>query len=110
MRLFAIRVLAVYLAQKYSFCQTYNQLIQRHIKPEVAWATTMRAKRGLVNTTLAGAFTKDHLYLKGYLMVKKYIENGKSLNKLMLGKISPQDLKLIKKISNIKKPKYVLKN
>lgn len=107
--LFAARVLAAHLAQRYSFCQTYQKLIQHNLLPEIAWTTTMRAKRGLKNTALPGAFTKDHLYLKGYLSVKKYLKTGKSLNQLMIGKISAQDLNLIKKIPNIKKPKYVLK-
>lgn len=105
---FALRTLAVNHAQEHSFYKTYHQLTKYGALPETAWQITTRVKRGLKNTALPGAFTKDHLYLQGYFLVKEYLQKGKPLNDLMMGKISPGDLKLIKKIPAMKEARYVL--
>ncbi|MDD5769678.1 MAG: DUF1704 domain-containing protein [Candidatus Gracilibacteria bacterium] len=57
-----------------------------------------RLKRGIIDTSIknTGAyFSKDKVYLDGYTKVKKWIENGGDLEKLMIGKIKIEDLDLI---------------
>jgi len=83
---YAGRVIAVSKALKLSFRDTYDYLEPTFGK-EQAWNLTLRAKRGTSNTNWAGAFTKDYLYLRGYLEVKNYLKVGGDLSKLYVGRI-----------------------
>jgi len=76
--------------------------------PQLAWQTTLRVKRGLTDTGRAGAFTKEHLYLFGYYFIQDYLKQNNKINDLMIGKISPQDLPLIRQLPDIKPAKYIL--
>jgi len=69
---YAGRVLAVHFALNSSFRNTYDELI-KYFSKDKAWQMTLRAKRGLSNTKEPGAFTKDYVYLKGYIDVKRYM-------------------------------------
>ncbi|MDD3302902.1 MAG: DUF1704 domain-containing protein [Candidatus Gracilibacteria bacterium] len=60
--------------------------------------TTTRFKKGILNTSIknTGAFfSKDKVYLDGYIKVKNWIEKGGNIEKLMIGKIKLDDLKYI---------------
>lgn len=106
--LFSLRALAVAGAIKKSFSQTHESLIEYGATPQLAWRTTLRVKRGLSDTGRAGAFTKDYLYLFGYYFIQDYLKQNGKINELMIGKISPQDLPLIRQLPDIKTAKYLL--
>jgi len=106
--LFGLRALAVANATEQSFSQTFASLIKYGAPPQLAWQTTLHVKRGLTDTGRAGAFTKEHLYLFGYYFIQDYLKQNNKINDLMIGKISPQDLVLIRQLPDIKPSKYIL--
>jgi hypothetical protein len=97
LKIYAGRVLAVHLALKNSFSFVYNSLLDYFPKGE-AWILTLRAKRGLMNASKPGAFTKDYLYLQGFLKVKGYVEGGGDIKKLYVGKIGVEHVPLLEYI------------
>ena len=94
---YAGRVIAVDLALKNSFSYVYNTLLEYFDKDE-ALTLTLRTKRGLSDTAKPGAFTKDHLYLKGKLLVEDYVKKGGDISKLYVGKIGIEHVNLVPKI------------
>jgi len=103
LKVYAGRVLAIESAMKTSFSETYKML-RNHFSDSTAWRLTLRAKRGLKDTSQPGAFTKDIAYLKGYLAIKKYVEDGGDISKLYYGKIGLQHIELISKIPHLINP------
>ena len=91
---YAGRVFANELSLKNSFSAVYNALLEYFPKGD-AWTLTLRAKRGLRDTSKPGAFTKDHLYLKGFLKVKDFAEKGGDMSKLYVGKIGVEHVPLL---------------
>ena len=94
LRGYAGRVIANSMSLKGSFCAVYNYLLEYFPKNE-AWILALRSKRGLKDTSKRGGFTKDHIYLKGFLRVKAFVENGGDLKKLYVGKIGLEHVPLI---------------
>ena len=105
MKNYAGRVIAVHHGLHHSFTETYKHL-KDFFPPNTAFRLTMRAKRGLPDLEKPGAYTKDHIYLKGYYLVKNFVKNGGNLEQLYIGKISINDLKQIKKL-DCKKPIFI---
>jgi len=89
----ALNYLAVEYAQNHSFTETY-QFIQQYIDdPQRIWHYTARIKRGLYDTSEGGGFTKDLLYLEGFIKTLKYLqETDYDLRALYIGKIAMQDV------------------
>lgn len=102
-----LRTLAVSLAQKYSFFDIFKRLLKFKISPEQAFDICVRVKRGLFDTSAMGGFTKDYIYFKGYLEVKKFTDRRGDIKKLYIGKVSIGDLPVIGRIKGIKPPKYL---
>ena len=100
------RVLAVNLAINHSFAEVFDEL-SKYFNDDVAWAITLRAKRGLKDTSMPGGFTKDYLYLKGYFEIKEYVKNGGLIKDLYVAKIGINDLSTIKALKGINHPKYL---
>lgn len=94
---YAGRVIAVDLALENSFSITYNELLQ-YFNKEFAWNLALRAKRGLIDTGKKGGFTKDYVYLKGYYMIKDFVEKGGNVKDLYVGKIGIEHLPIIKEL------------
>lgn len=105
MRNYAGRVLAVNYALEGGFNEVYSNLLEFFDK-NVAYKLAVRAKRGLFDTTDAGGFTKDYVYLKGYFDVKKFAKKS-DVRDLYVGKIGVKDLSGIKKLRSIVQPKYI---
>lgn len=85
----AVRVLAVdSMLKEQNFYMTYTYLIEElNLDKETAFSITTRVYRG-------GGFTKDHLYLKGFLRALE-LESQRNLDNLLLGKCSFRYLDLI---------------
>lgn len=101
LRNYAGRVIAVDFALRKSFLETFMEL-SRYFDAESAWKITLRAKRGIKNTSLPGGCTKDYLYLEGYYQVKNYLANGGSLHDLYIGKIGLEHIPILKDVEGIK--------
>jgi len=79
------------------------------IPPERAFRTALKVKRGLEDTSLLGAFTKDFLYFQGYKKIKDFIDHGGQIKDLYIGKFGIDDIKLIQQITGLKEPKLLPK-
>lgn len=95
-RKYAGRVVAVEYAQEHTLKETYK-FLQKYFPNPQALNIAIRVKRGLPNTDTIGAFTKDYVYLKGFLDVRKYLQR-EPLKHLYYGKISLPWIDLVKKL------------
>ncbi len=106
LRVYAGRVIAINSALKASFLDTYRML-RKYFAKDTAWRLTLRAKRGLSDTSVPGAYTKDLCYLQGYLELKKFVAGGGRIYKLYYGKIGLQHIELLDKIPNLVNPFFL---
>lgn len=104
MRDYAGRVVAVDSACKnLSFRKTYERLREYGFTEGKAWRLAIRVHRG-------GGYIKDHVYLAGYLKVKKFAEKNGDFKTLYIGKVSIENLPLVRKLLQqgvLKKAKYL---
>ncbi|MBD3314034.1 DUF1704 domain-containing protein [Candidatus Woesearchaeota archaeon] len=105
LRIYAARAVAVSMAKDKGFREIYRYLRQ-FFKPEDAWKITVRAKRGISDTSQPGGLTKDYLYLNGYYKVKNYLKRY-SINRLYYGKVSMHYAKVLDRIPDLAEPKYL---
>ncbi len=87
--------LAADLALRAGFREVHEFLLG-HVSPPRSFRMALRVKRGLAATGRAGAFTKDHIYLKGALEVEKL--DDASVERLFLGKVGVADLPVLGKL------------
>jgi uncharacterized protein (TIGR02421 family) len=94
LRLLAGRVLAVKrLLDGASFIDTYKELVFQHgFAQRIAFILVMRVYRG-------GGLTKDAVYLKGLVDVLVYLKRGGALEPLFVGKITTNDMPLIRELN-----------
>ena len=89
----ALNYLTVQYAQQHSFVKTWNYLAPYIDNPNRRFVFTFRKKRGLKDTSQAGGFTKDLVYLAGMIEVWSYLKNNNfDLTKLYFGKMSLEDV------------------
>jgi uncharacterized protein (TIGR02421 family) len=93
-KLYAGRCLAVRTALNESFFDTFITL-KNYFPDEIAYRLTERVKRGLKNTRVKGAFTKDMHYVSGFNKLKGYIDGKGDLKILYTGKIGLPDAGLV---------------
>ncbi len=105
LRVYAGRVVAVHLAQDHSFREVYNRM-KTHFSRDKAWRITVRAKRGLSDTSQHGGLTKDYKYLNGYFKVKNYLKKY-SIDRLYYGKVSVYYARFIDRIPDLVEPRYL---
>jgi uncharacterized protein (TIGR02421 family) len=98
MRKYALRVLAAWYGVQYSFVKVY-ELLREYLDAQAAFDMTVRIKRGMQDTSLAGAFSKDQVYLAGYLRMNR--ASDEDIRKLFFGKIGLDDIETIGKIDNL---------
>lgn len=97
---------AVMWAREMGFRQVFERL-RKYVSAEEAWKMTVKAKRGMSDTSRPGAFLKNALYFWGYLEVKRYLEQGGSFEELFLGKFSLHQLELIRQVPGLKPARYL---
>ena len=105
LREYAGRVLAVNIASKNSFYNTFK-LLREYFNDDDAFTITQRVKRGIHRQSEAGAFTKDALYLRGFLSVGKYLEDH-NIDDLYYGRYSVYDAPLVLDVDGLTKPKHL---
>lgn len=109
---FARGAYAVNYALKHDFFDTFDEMA-KYFPYSEAYEITQRVKRGIPSDR-KGSFTKDHCYFTGLLKVTDYVQKVGQIKDLYYGKISTDEVKIVKKIKGIKKPtyfpKYLLKN
>lgn len=98
---------AVFWALNYSFVEVYERLRQLGLSEKRAFQVTLKVKRGLTDTSQAGAFTKNAIYYIGFQHIQRFVEEGGDLKDLYIGKISLEEIDLYQKIKELKRPKYI---
>ncbi len=93
LRLLAGRVIAArMLINGATFIDTFRELHDKlGFSQRVAFIITSRIFRG-------GGFTKDAIYLRGLVNLLKYMRRGGELTPLLIGKISIEDISLIREL------------
>ena len=88
-----LKYLLVDLAQKSSFSEVYA-FAMKHLQNEKrAFNSTLRVKRGLTDTAQPGGYTKDLVYLEGYVEIENWVaQNGFDEEKLFQGKLSLEEI------------------
>jgi len=86
----------------YALNNSYVELLQEYKKYykddyETIFRYLVRLKRWVKDVSENYVFTKDVIYLNGYMEIKDFIKNGWDLKELYFGKISIKDLEEIKK-------------
>ncbi|MEM2915772.1 MAG: DUF1704 domain-containing protein [Candidatus Woesearchaeota archaeon] len=94
LRKYAGRVIAASLALKKGFRDVFNELC-KFFPPKEAFAMTVRVKRGLKDTSSAGGFIKDHVYLEGKFALEEFIAKGGNTTPLYAGKIGLEHIGLV---------------
>jgi len=105
-RLDAVRsLLGVAFALEHSFADTRRYLVDElGYKPEKALTKAMDSKRGIGDTSEAGAFTKGIVYFRGLRAIEHFVETGGDLKRLYIGKIALEDLDILEAVTGVKKP------
>lgn len=87
------RVIAVHsLISGVNFIETFNLLQDEYgLHPFTAFTTTMRVYRG-------GGYTKDMIYLRGFIRLLDYLVKGGELELLYYGKVSMEHLHLLEEL------------
>ncbi len=75
LKFYAGRFIAIDIASKKSFFETFEELTQ-FFNDEEAFRLTLRAKRGVFKQYEKGAFTKDLLYFKGKFLVEEFLKEN----------------------------------
>ncbi|TDS07532.1 flavohemoglobin expression-modulating QEGLA motif protein [Sphingobacterium paludis] len=110
LRILAGRVLAVqHMLMGHSFVETFDMLHEEYrFDQETAFTMTMRVYR-------SGGLTKDALYLQGFTELIHYIQAGKDIDILTIGKIREDYLPIIADLMQrgilkqpLLKPRYLL--
>jgi hypothetical protein len=100
----ALNYVAVKYAQDHSFTQVWKFLTPYIDDPKRRFVFTFRKKRGLIDTSQPGGFTKDLVYFAGMIKVLKYLKkNDFDITKLYFGKVAIEDMdKAVKMNPNFK--------
>ncbi len=106
LRDYAGRVLSIhYMLEGLSFSEVFHKMKEWGFDDEMAWTLTFRSFRG-------GGFTKDYLYLKGFMEIQKVAKKGKSLHVLYAGRVTHQYFEVVKMLmenGEINKPSFLPK-
>jgi uncharacterized protein (TIGR02421 family) len=108
LRKFAFRAVVVdMMCSGADFIECFNFLRnQHHVLPDEAFNITLRVFRG-------GGFTKDHLYLRGFVKVYKFWKDNNNIEALLIGKTSLNYINTIEEMIGremVCKPKYITKS
>ncbi|XP_060074501.1 putative tyrosine carboxypeptidase MATCAP2 [Ylistrum balloti] len=92
----ALLYYTVYKASKLSLKDLFKDLGRFVNDQHVRWDYCIRAKRGQIDTSTPGAFSKDQVYLSGALQILKYRRQIDFQMMMRLGKVAYQDIDRLK--------------
>ena len=113
LRKYSARVIAASMVPHASFSEIFEEML-RYFPPEKAYTITHRVKRGLTDTSLPGGYTKDYIYLSGFLKVSDFLQTcpskASALKTLYCGKIGIEDFEMAQNLLErgvLKMPRYL---
>lgn len=90
--LYALYYYAVVQSNKMNFSELFKHLRTYVQDKDRCWKICLRVKRGIKDTSVPGAFSKDQTYIRGLMQVKEWLlQNDYDTKKLYLGKIAIED-------------------
>lgn len=96
----AFNYLAVGVAQRGSFVETFQFFQQYFLDPEVCFYSTFKKKRGFTDTSLPGAYTKGSSYFEGFIDVLHFLKHHDfDPTILYFGKFAFEDSKKVERLS-----------
>jgi alpha-L-glutamate ligase-like protein/uncharacterized protein (TIGR02421 family) len=104
-----MQVLAVHYGLTHSFAQLRAYVRRLGFDDICALRTAFKIKRGMNDTGMPGAFTKELVYFRGWKRICEFVEQGGELKELYIGKITIQDLGLVREIPGLINPVYLPK-
>lgn len=94
-RRYALRAIAASMSLSHSYSDVFLALT-RHTDVDEAFNIVTRAKRGFTDTSEFGAHVKDHVYLRGYLEIERFLQaHPQEHPYLMSGKIAIDTLSAV---------------
>ncbi len=98
---------AVLDAQQMSFSEVAARVRELGVPLAKSFGVALRSKRGMTDTRLAGACTKDAVYWVGRRQIMAWEVAGGSLRELFVGRISLDQLPLVRRITGLTPPRYL---
>ncbi|XP_072024636.1 microtubule-associated tyrosine carboxypeptidase 1-like [Amphiura filiformis] len=92
----ALLYYTAYKASLMSFSDLFHDLEKFVSDPEIRWQYCARVKRGLVDTSEPGCFSKDQVYLTGVFEILRYRHRIDFHSLVRMGKIAYQDIERLK--------------
>jgi len=105
----ALNVLAVSYGMKHSFAELRRYIRRLGFDDARALRTCLKVKRGMSDTAKPGAFTKEVVYFLGLSVIEQYLRDGGEMRELYTGKVSVQDIALVREIKELIDPVYMPK-
>ncbi|TQD24017.1 tyrosine/phenylalanine carboxypeptidase domain-containing protein [Methanolobus vulcani] len=106
---YSARVIAANDSINSSFFDVFSKLVN-YFSPSEAYSIVQRVKRSFMDTSMAGGYTKDFVYMDGFQKVSSFLNAGNSIEDLFVGKIGLNDVDIIQELINqgvVVKPKYL---
>lgn len=106
---YSARVIAADYSLKHSYYEVFEKL-DKYFPPSIAFSIVQRVKRGMLDTSLPGGYTKDMVYMDGFQKVSSFLKNNNSMEILYTGKIGLDDVGLAQELIDrgvISRPKYL---
>lgn len=105
---YCARLIACYVCFNFSFSEVFKMIVP-FLNYEDSFDIVARVKRGLIDTSRPGGFTKDQIYYSGFNDIKNLPQQD--IKKLFIGKIGIEHLDLIPQLDginpNIEIPEWV---
>jgi len=95
-RKYAFRAVACSLTAEHGFHSILTTLVELGCDPLEAFSITMRVKRGMTDTSVPGGYTKDQIYLSGFLKLSKL--GRQDIAPLFIGKIGLRDVASLREL------------
>ncbi|MBI5151694.1 MAG: DUF1704 domain-containing protein [Candidatus Pacebacteria bacterium] len=100
----ALYYYSVYHGSRMSFSELYKDLRQYTVSEDSRWSMCMRIKRGIQDTSVPGAFSKDQIYLRGVIKVLRWLKaHTFDPRPLYIGKIAVEDVEVAQHLN----PQYI---
>ena len=80
---------AILVAREAGFREVYRSLLDAG--SDLAWGVALRIKRGLGQPGAPGVYAKDSVYLRGRMDVRAWLDAGRSVGHLYVGKVGLED-------------------
>ena len=94
-RFWSRNAIAVDTARTASFREVFEYMKELRFNDHFSFGVAAKVKRGLIDTSQHGGFTKDYVYLAGRRDVINHVATGGKLSDLYIGKILLSDLPLL---------------